>query len=1031
MSSLVVGSIFARDFRVVRPLGEGGMGSVFVVEQLSTGNLRALKLMHPQLVADPNHRRRFEQESRVGARIQSEHVVQVVAAGVDDATGTPFIAMEMLHGEDLAHALRRRGPFSAAETRDVIMQVSHALAAAHAAGIVHRDLKPENIFLAASQREGGAGVVKVLDFGIAKVVADAQTHATAAIGTPLWMSPEQTATGAQIGPPADIWPLALICFTMLTARVFWMSGNMQDATTTTLLREIIMDPIPAASARAAQLGVAVPLPPGFDAWFARCLVREPHMRFANAGEARAAFAQMMGGYTPVTSYAQPPNASQMYASPGPLPQTSAQPFGARGPTPPGATPAGFGVSAPGTSPAAAPAPPGAASSQVTKKGSSLPLVIGIGVVAIALLAVGGVVVAKKVSSSRSAKECDDSAANATATNAAALAESCRLACDAQPGAACVLRGDLVRRFRIGDKASEVAQASFQKGCDAGAQSGCRRVGNMIETKEPKRAAELYANACNAGDAAACTASAVMLELGLGVDRDGTKAASLYEKACKSNDALGCAYHAFMLEAGRGVKRDEKRVADLLASTLPGLEKACDKGEMRECVALGFASETGPKPDQARAAVLYQRACEEGFQSGCSNLAVLNFLGKGVFKDLTRAIGMFDKACEAGEPTACTNLGIIRSGTSFGLRHGVRGVTTFKLTCEAQFQVGCAGWGMLIKVPPELPPGPSAAVALSTKGCDGGDLVACVNLGAFYQAALGTAKNRQRASELFKKACDAGNAGGCGEYGTMYLLGRGVPLDGKRGQDLLTQACEWGELDACSVAADAYTMGFEGIPKNLEKAAATYKRYCDESKISGACNAYASALAQGLGVKKDAPAAIALFKEIATDTTKYDKPYVDAYSDLGAMYEQGVGVMRDYGEAASYYKNGCNAGSLRACAGYARLLADGLGVARDPDKARQLVERGCKVGEGNSCGALAVFYLFGKAGLTKDGERGLGLYKELCDDGDWGACGNVGAFMIRGLSVKLDREGGAAYLRKACAHNTEWACTEMKRNMISP
>src|SRR5207249_4571406 len=163
-----------------------------------------------------------------------------------------------LHGEDLATALRRSGPFSAAETRDVVMQVSHALAAAHSAGIVHRDLKPENIFLAASQREGGAGVVKVLDFGIAEVVGDAQTQA----------------------------------------------GQMT------------------------------------------------------------------------------PNASQMYGSPGPLPQTMAQPYGARGPTPPGATPAGFGVSAPGTSPAAAPAPPGAASSQVTKKGSSLPLVLGIGVVAL-------------------------------------------------------------------------------------------------------------------------------------------------------------------------------------------------------------------------------------------------------------------------------------------------------------------------------------------------------------------------------------------------------------------------------------------------------------------------------------------------------------------------------------------------------------------------------------------------------------------------------------------------------------------------
>jgi len=1030
MASLVVGSIFARDFRVVRPLGQGGMGSVYVVEQLSTGNLRALKLMHPQLVQNVDLRRRFEQESRVGSRIHSEHVVQVVGAGVDDVTQTPYIAMEMLQGEDVAAALRRRGPFSIAETRDVLMQMTHALAAAHAAGIVHRDMKPENVFLAVSQREGGTSIVKVLDFGIAKVVADAKTAATAAIGTPLWMSPEQTAMGAQIGPQADVWSVGLIAFTMLTGRLFWQTASTPNATTAMLLREIVMDPIPPASVRAAQLGAQVQLPPGFDQWFARCLAREPSQRFANAGEARAAFAQMTAGMTPMTAYAQPPAA---YAQP---PMTSPYPAQlpgtiAQAPLPHGATPVGFGASAPGMAAAAANAPPGASAAQVKKKGSSLPLVLGAGAALLVVLAIAGVVVTKKVSASRAAKECDDSAANASATNAPALAEACRVTCESTPGIACVLHGDLVRRFRLGDKWSDVALASYDKGCDAKAASGCRRVGNVIESKEPKRAAELYANACNAGDAAACTAQAVMLELGLGVARDGTKAASLYEAACKANDALSCAYHAFMLEAGRGVKRDEKRVADLLASTLPGLEKACDRGEMRECVALGFAIENAPsKPDAQRAAVLYQRACEDGVQSGCSNLATLNFLGRGVFKDLQRAVSMFEKACEGGEPSACTNLGIIRAGTSFGLRHGVRGVTTFKLTCEAQFQVGCAGWGMLIKVPPDLPPGPTVAVALSKKGCDGGDLVACVNLGAFHQAALGTTKNRQLASELFKKACDAGNAGGCGEYGTMYLTGRGVPLDGKRALDLLTQACEWGELDACTVAGDVFALGFEGIPKNPEKAAQTYKRYCDEGKVSGACTAYAGVLVQGNGVKKDAPAAIALFKA-AANGSGYDKPYIDAYADLGNVYEQGLGVMRDYAEAASYFRTGCDAGSLKSCAGYARLLADGLGVARDPDKARQLAEHGCKVGEGQSCGTLAVFYLFGKAGLTNDGERGISLYKELCDDGDWGACGNVGVFLVRGLGVKMNREEGAQYLRKSCAHNTEWACTEMKRNAIAP
>src|SRR5262245_28276486 len=146
--SIANGSVFAKDYRVLQPLNEGGMGAVYVVEQQSTGSQRALKLMHPQFVQDPRSRQRFEQEARVGARIESEHVVQVLAAGVDDATGYPYIVMELLKGEDLSTMLQRRGAIPPSEVGQIFAQLCHALAAAHAAGVVHRDLKPENIFLA-------------------------------------------------------------------------------------------------------------------------------------------------------------------------------------------------------------------------------------------------------------------------------------------------------------------------------------------------------------------------------------------------------------------------------------------------------------------------------------------------------------------------------------------------------------------------------------------------------------------------------------------------------------------------------------------------------------------------------------------------------------------------------------------------------------------------------------------------------------------------------------------------------------------
>ncbi len=163
--TLSSGIVFATDYRVVRPLQAGGMGAVYVVEQLSTGSQRALKVMLPELVDSEEQRRRFEQEARVGSQIKSDHVVQVLAAGVDDATGMPWLVMELLEGEDLACYAKRNGPLPAADVVEMLTQACHALAAAHRAGIVHRDLKPENLFISEPMRDGVPFTLKVLDYG--------------------------------------------------------------------------------------------------------------------------------------------------------------------------------------------------------------------------------------------------------------------------------------------------------------------------------------------------------------------------------------------------------------------------------------------------------------------------------------------------------------------------------------------------------------------------------------------------------------------------------------------------------------------------------------------------------------------------------------------------------------------------------------------------------------------------------------------------------------------------------------------------
>jgi serine/threonine protein kinase len=285
------GKVLGGDYELLEPLSEGGMGAVWIAEQRSTGSRRAVKLMRHELIADERAQQRFLQEARVASRVASDHVVQTLAAGVDD--GVPWLAMELLEGETLGQWLSKRPYASREETSEIFLELCHALAAAHRNGIVHRDLKPENIFLATSRRPGHAFSVKVLDFGIAKLVADARNTTTAAIGTPMWMAPEQTTAGDRITPATDVWALGLIAFRMLVGAPYWHTARSVEANAMALLREIAFEPLALASERARSIGGPT-LPEGFDAWFSRCVHRDVDARFSEARECHDALQALLG-----------------------------------------------------------------------------------------------------------------------------------------------------------------------------------------------------------------------------------------------------------------------------------------------------------------------------------------------------------------------------------------------------------------------------------------------------------------------------------------------------------------------------------------------------------------------------------------------------------------------------------------------------------------------------------------------------------------------------------------------------------------
>ncbi|MFO0571518.1 MAG: serine/threonine-protein kinase [Polyangiaceae bacterium] len=296
MPRLEPGAVFAGDYVVARLLGEGGMGAVYEVEQKSTGARRALKVMQPSLGRDPKASARFEQEARIGARIESDHVVEVLAAGIDSTTESPWLVMELLDGEDLGAHVARAGKLAVSDARGVLEQLCHALGAAHAAGVVHRDLKPENVFLARVKQVGVSSKVKVLDFGIAKLVAETRAATTQAIGTPLWMAPEQTQAGKRIKPATDVWSLGLLAYWLLTGKYYWQTANQDDTTAMALMKEVLFDPLAPATERAGKRKRS--LPSGFDEWFGRCACREMDQRFPDAAAAWAGLESVLSSATP-------------------------------------------------------------------------------------------------------------------------------------------------------------------------------------------------------------------------------------------------------------------------------------------------------------------------------------------------------------------------------------------------------------------------------------------------------------------------------------------------------------------------------------------------------------------------------------------------------------------------------------------------------------------------------------------------------------------------------------------------------------
>jgi eukaryotic-like serine/threonine-protein kinase len=263
-------------YEVVRKLGQGGFGIIFVGRDVELDREVALKFLRPEHLTRPDLVQRFLQEARSAAKIHHAGIVTVFECGQVTGTNTRaddtvYIAMELLHGESLHVRLKREGRLNPDLAVNITRQVCSALMAAHVAGIVHRDLKPDNLFLVPDPAVRGGVRVKILDFGVAKL-ADGQfadgvrTHSAMLLGTPMYMSPEQCKSSAKVDHRSDIYAVGCILFQLLTGRAPY-EGDAGE-----LIAQHQLAPIPTPRTFAPEL------PPPLEVLVTQMLAKAPDER---------------------------------------------------------------------------------------------------------------------------------------------------------------------------------------------------------------------------------------------------------------------------------------------------------------------------------------------------------------------------------------------------------------------------------------------------------------------------------------------------------------------------------------------------------------------------------------------------------------------------------------------------------------------------------------------------------------------------------------------------------------------------------
>jgi serine/threonine protein kinase/TPR repeat protein len=631
--------VIRNTYRIIRKLGQGGMGAVYLAQHTLMNEPQALKFLSSELSQDEAFTARFLREVRTLRQIRHKNVVD--AGNLEPAEdGTLFFSMEYVDGPNLraflhdpsqyqqndchpersaaepgspATGLRRWG----GESKDLLLplgslpvslaltiarQIAEGLGAAHSKGMVHRDIKPENILMA---RDGDAWLPKIADFGIVatKESSTAYTRTGGTLLTMAYAAPEQWrgTPAASLDGRTDLYALGGLLYEMLTGQTPFHAENYEGW--------------------ARQHQTTPPQPPstlrpdlanwqGLDALTLRLLAKDRNNRPANVAE--------LIGLLDAVRYL-PPEARRVTVAERLKPQTMGLFLG--------------------------------------KQFRRMPRWAWIPLASVLVLTF----VITGFAFGLTAKTITNRADDLDKAHHYIIGSIFRnIACLRNNGEACRILGSIYRNGNGVAKDYSYAAELLDKACDTGDAVGCGFLGHLYDQgngveHNPEHAAVLYSKkaalylkACNAGDASACEDLGFMYENGDEIANNYSLAESFYQNACDAGKASACFNLGFMYDQGNEIAKDYPRAESLYS-------RACDAGITNACLLLGDMYSVGGNGvvrDEAKAAAIFSKACYAGDTSGCNSLAECYKNGWGVGKDAGMAKQIYEKGCFMGDKTSC-------------------------------------------------------------------------------------------------------------------------------------------------------------------------------------------------------------------------------------------------------------------------------------------------------------------------------------------------------------------------------------------